>query len=92
MKSLTIHNIDENLANEIKKIAQREGKSINQTVKTLLQKALESGSDKDMKKTEFLDLFGVWTEAHTIETGAVLITYDQHFKNIAGLRLWDYMK
>jgi plasmid stability protein len=67
MKSLTIHNIDEKLAQEIKKLAQRNGKSINQTVKTLLQNALESGSDKEMKKTEFLDLFGVWTEEDKLE-------------------------
>ena len=67
MKSLTIHNINEKLAHKIKKLAQRNGKSINQTVKTLLQNALESGSDKEMKKSEFLDLFGVWTEEDKLE-------------------------
>lgn len=67
MKSLRIHIIDEKLAHEIKKLAQRDGKSINQTVKTLLQKALESGSDEEMKKIEFLDLFGVWNEEGKLE-------------------------
>lgn len=31
----------------------------------------------------------IWIAAHAIETGSVLITYDKHFKNIDGLRLWD---
>lgn len=39
-----------------------------------------------------IPLNDVWLGAHAIETGAVLITYDQHFNNIAGLRLWDYVK
>ncbi len=67
MKSFTIHNIDERLAKEIKKVAQREGKSINQTVKTLLQKTLGHGSDEQIKKSEFLDLFGVWNEEDELE-------------------------
>lgn len=31
----------------------------------------------------------VWIAAHTLETGSTLITYDSHFKKIAGLRWWD---
>ncbi len=31
----------------------------------------------------------VWIAAHAIETGSTIITYDSHFKNVAGLRLWD---
>ena len=33
----------------------------------------------------------VWIAAHAIETGSTIITYDSHFKNVAGLRLWDGM-
>ena len=34
----------------------------------------------------------IWIAAHCLENGAVLVTYDKHFLNIAGLRLWkrDY--
>ncbi len=39
-----------------------------------------------------IPLNDVWIGAHTIETGAILITYDRHFEKIAGLRLWDYVK
>lgn len=31
----------------------------------------------------------VWIAAQAFETGSVLVTYDAHFKNIPGLRLWD---
>ncbi len=31
----------------------------------------------------------VWIAAHGIETGSTIITYDTHFKKIAGMRLWD---
>lgn len=31
----------------------------------------------------------VWIAAHAFEIGAVLITYDAHFRNVPGLRLWD---
>ena len=31
----------------------------------------------------------VWIAAHTIEVGALLITYDRHFRGVAGLRLWS---
>ena len=36
-----------------------------------------------------LPINDVWIAAHSIETGSVLITYDEHFKKVAGLRLWD---
>jgi tRNA(fMet)-specific endonuclease VapC len=29
----------------------------------------------------------VWIASHGLETGATVITYDQHFKKVAGLRL-----
>lgn len=36
-----------------------------------------------------LPLTDVWIAAHAIETGAILATFDAHFRKIAGLRLWD---
>jgi len=35
-----------------------------------------------------IPLNDVWIAAHTIETGSQLVTYDRHFSQIAGLRLW----
>jgi tRNA(fMet)-specific endonuclease VapC len=31
----------------------------------------------------------VWIAAHALETGSILVTYDDHFALIPGLRLWD---
>ena len=30
----------------------------------------------------------IWIASHAIESGSILITYDTHFKEIEGLRLW----
>jgi len=31
----------------------------------------------------------VWIAAQCLETGSLLVTYDKHFAQIPGLRLWD---
>jgi tRNA(fMet)-specific endonuclease VapC len=31
----------------------------------------------------------VWIAAQALETGSVVVTYDEHFKKVPGLRLWD---
>ncbi|NLX24482.1 MAG: type II toxin-antitoxin system VapC family toxin [Lentisphaerae bacterium] len=36
-----------------------------------------------------IPLNDVWIASHAMETGAVLVTYDKHFRQVAGLRLWD---
>ena len=36
-----------------------------------------------------LPIDDVWIAAHGIETGSVIVTRDQHFRKIAGIRLWD---
>jgi tRNA(fMet)-specific endonuclease VapC len=45
---------------------------------------------QDLKKagTPF-PINDVWIAAHTLETGSTLVTYDGHFKKIAGIRRWD---
>ena len=36
-----------------------------------------------------LPINDVWIAAHAMETGSIIITYDQHYKTIPGIRLWD---
>ena len=36
-----------------------------------------------------LPLNDVWIAAQCIEVGAILITYDAHFKRLPGLRVWE---
>ncbi len=31
----------------------------------------------------------IWIAAHALETGSILVTYDDHFALVPGLRLWD---
>jgi tRNA(fMet)-specific endonuclease VapC len=31
----------------------------------------------------------VWVAAHALETGSTLVTFDRHFKAVAGLRMWN---
>jgi len=38
-----------------------------------------------------LPINDVWIAAHAIETGSVIVTFDQHFRKISGIRLWDDM-
>lgn len=41
------------------------------------------------KKGKMIPLNDIWIAAHAIETGSILITFDSHFKNIDGVRLWE---
>ncbi len=31
----------------------------------------------------------IWIAAHTIESGSTIVTFDDHFNKIAGLRIWS---
>jgi tRNA(fMet)-specific endonuclease VapC len=45
---------------------------------------------QDLKKAGTpLPINDVWIAAHALETGSTLVTYDGHFKKIAGIRRWD---
>lgn len=63
MKSITIHNLDDQIAVLIERISQNEGISQNKTIKKLLSKALGiSDRSEDELKEEYEDLFGIWTD------------------------------
>ncbi len=63
MKSITVHGIDRETEKLIKERAKSAGTSVNKTVKELLAKALGKAKDKSDHRAEFLDFFGVWSEA-----------------------------
>ncbi len=62
-KSITIHGLDEETEKLLSERAKSAGTSVNKVVKELLSRALGTGKDKKDHREEFLDLFGVWTEA-----------------------------
>lgn len=64
MKSITIHGIDDFLAERIKAKAESEGTSVNRTVKKLLEISLgiKSRPEKCNIK-DFQEFSGLWTES-----------------------------
>jgi len=63
MKSITIHGLDELLDRTIRNLADREGLSMNKTIKKVLRSALGLDDQGKMTRREqFTDLFGTWTK------------------------------
>ncbi len=62
MKSITIHNLDDTLEKRIKERAGKHGTSLNKTIQTLLKEALGLSKNRPDHKSDFIDLFGIWTE------------------------------
>ncbi len=60
MKSITVHQLDEELVSEIEKRANEHSTSLNRTIKQLLRQAL--GLEKVKKPAvDFSDLCGIWS-------------------------------
>ena len=68
MKSITIHGIDEPLAELLKSRAQSEGLSINKTVKKILEESLGvRPRAKSINRGDFEEFCGVWSDADLVE-------------------------
>jgi plasmid stability protein len=63
MKSITLHNLDREVAQELEKRARSHGHSLNRTAQDLLRVALGLQGSRGMDRTEiFRDLHGTWNE------------------------------
>lgn len=60
MKSITIHNLDADLAKAIEEMAASSGLSQNKTLKLLLRKALNLESPQ-RPKSDFSEFCGLWS-------------------------------
>lgn len=68
MKSITIHGIDDPLAELIKSKAQAEGLSVNKTVKKLLEESLGvKPRNKSIHRTDFEEFCGIWSDSEIAE-------------------------
>ncbi len=68
MKSITIHGIDDPLAELIKSRAQSEGLSINKTVKKLLEESLGvKPRKKGINRSDFEEFCGIWSDSELAE-------------------------
>jgi len=76
---------------ELKSFLSKDGiKIINVTIETSEIFGEIKASLRHSGK--MIPLNDIWIAAHSIETGSKLLTYDSHFKQIAGLRLWEELK
>ena len=66
MKSITIRDIDTDLARRISEKSKKYGLSRNRTVKVILQNTLLADK-KAARREMFSDLFGKWTKAEKAE-------------------------
>lgn len=63
MKSITIHALDDDLVQSIEEKAQKDGASLNKTIKKLLRESLGLMPEQVRDRQEaFQDLFGCWTQ------------------------------
>ncbi len=68
MKSITIHGLDEPLAELIKSRARSEGLSINKTVKKLLEESLGvKPRGKGINRSDFEEFCGIWSDSELAE-------------------------
>jgi hypothetical protein len=64
MKSITIHGIDDPLAELLKSRAQAEGLSINKTVKKILEESLGvKPRSKGKHRSDFEEFCGIWSKS-----------------------------
>lgn len=76
MKSLTIHNIDTDVAKAIEKLSESAGLSQNKTVKLLLRKALGLETPPE-SKPDFSSFCGLWSAAEAKEFNRTLGEFDR---------------
>ena len=77
--------------NELKSFLNKEGVTIiDLTIET--SEIFGEIKAELSRKGKMIPLNDIWIAAHTVETGAKLLTYDTHFHNINGLRVWEGLK
>ena len=59
-KSITIHGLDDRLSRRIEEKARTEGRSLNRTIKILLEEAIEPKVDAAARRDAFIEFLGVW--------------------------------
>jgi len=63
MKSMTIHGLDEELAEKIRQMAEADNTSVNKTIKKLLEQATGLRPKKEGRHAEeFEEFCGLWSD------------------------------
>lgn len=67
MKSITIHGLDNVMDKLIREKAEKEGLSLNKTMKKLLRKALGIPEHGEDHSQDFVEFLGQWSESDVEE-------------------------
>ena len=67
MKSITIHGLDDLLDSQIREKAEKEGLSLNKTMKKLLRKALGINEDEEGHREDFAEFLGQWSDQELLD-------------------------
>ena len=70
MSSITVHDLDETIAGLIRAKARAEGKSLNQTIKRLIEEALGVKPVNQKHRKDFEKFCGMWSKAQAAEFNA----------------------
>lgn len=66
-KSITIHGLDDRISRRVEEKAKAEGRSLNRTIKTLIEEAIEPKvSGAATRRGMFSEFLGVW-KRHEVE-------------------------
>lgn len=76
MKSITIHGIDDALAQKIAEKSKEMDQSRNKTIKSILQQSLSESTQSDRER-EFSNLFGKWSKDEKAEFDAIVSDFEQ---------------
>ena len=84
MKSITIHGIDDPLAELIKSRAQAEGLSINKTIKKILEESLGvKPRIRGKNRSDFEEFCGIWSKSELKE-------FEEHTKDLRKINREDW--
>ncbi len=77
MSSITIHGLDQETDEKLRKLAQNDGTSINRTLKKLLRSALGVTPSPTDQRERFTDLCGAWSNKDLAEFKKTTTEFDQ---------------
>ncbi len=62
MSSISIHNLDLNIEQKVKQLAEKKHQSINKTVKDILEDKFKESATKTRNRKRFEKFCGIWSE------------------------------
>lgn len=75
MKSITLHEIDEDLEQALVNIAQQEGISLNRLVNRLLREQLGLTNEPIDYRADFAEFCGVWSTEEAEQFDKIVATF-----------------